>query len=99
MLHSGAANALCGRLGLPEQISPSKAIGLAPGVSNGLTGPSKGILGLYLPMLPDGVVPPPSTLNPIPWSEAPGYCWIPYDYLTNPHLASDFWAISAVSIK
>ena len=96
---SRAANALCGQLGLPEQISPSKAIGLAPGVSNGLTGPSKAILGLYLLLLTDGVVPPPSTLNPIPWSEAPGYCWIPYDYLTTPHLASDFWAIRAVATK
>jgi hypothetical protein len=96
---SGAANTLCGRLGFPEQISPSKAIGLAPGVSNGLTGPSKGILGLYLRLLTDGVVPPPSTQNPIPWSEAPGYCWIPYDYLTNPHLASDFWAIRALVVK
>ena len=28
-----------------------------------------------------------------------GYCWIPYDYLTNPHLASDFWAIRAVAVK
>jgi hypothetical protein len=66
MLPSGSANALCGRVGLPEQISPSKAIGLVPGVSNGLTGPSKGILGLYLLLLTDGVVPPPSTPNPIP---------------------------------
>jgi hypothetical protein len=98
MLPSGAANALCGQLGLPERISPSKAIGLAPGVSNGLTGPSKGILGLYL-LLTDRVVPPPSTPNAIPWSEAPGYCWIPYDYLTNTHLASDFWAIQAVAVK
>lgn len=95
MLPSGAANALCGRLGLPEQISPSKAIVLGPGVSNGRTGSSKGILGLHLLLLTDGVVPPSSTPNPIPWSEAPGYCWIPYDY----PLASDFWAISAVSIK
>ena len=97
MHSSGSANALCGRLGLPEQISPS--IGLAPGVSNGLTGPSKGILGLYLLLFTDGVVPPPSTPNPIPWSEASGYCWIPYDYLTNPHLASDFWAIRALATK
>jgi hypothetical protein len=58
-----------------------------------------GILGLYLLLLTDRVVPPPSTPNPIPWSEAPGYCWIPYDYLTNPHLASDFWAIRAVTVK
>jgi C1A family cysteine protease len=28
-----------------------------------------------------------------------GYCWIPYDYLTNPHLASDFWAIQALTTK
>ena len=28
-----------------------------------------------------------------------GYCWIPYDYLTNTHLASDFWAIQAVAVK
>jgi C1A family cysteine protease len=28
-----------------------------------------------------------------------GYCWIPYDYLTNPHLASDFWAIQVVAVK
>jgi C1A family cysteine protease len=26
-----------------------------------------------------------------------GYCWIPYDYLTNPDLAADFWAIQAVA--
>ena len=28
-----------------------------------------------------------------------GYCWIPYDYLTSPHLALDFWAIQAVAAK
>lgn len=28
-----------------------------------------------------------------------GYCWIPYDYLTNPQLASDFWAIQTVMTK
>ena len=28
-----------------------------------------------------------------------GYCWIPYDYLTNLHLASDFWAIQALMPK
>jgi C1A family cysteine protease len=28
-----------------------------------------------------------------------GYCWIPYDYLTSTHLASDFWAIRAVASK
>lgn len=28
-----------------------------------------------------------------------GYCWIPYYYLTNPHLTSDFWAIRAVATK
>ncbi len=28
-----------------------------------------------------------------------GYCWIPYDYLANPHLASDFWAIRALATK
>jgi len=28
-----------------------------------------------------------------------GYCLIPYDYLTNPHLASDFWAIRALVVK
>ncbi len=89
MLPSGAANALCGRLGLPEQISPSKAIVLGPGVSNGLTGPSKGILGLHLLLLTDGVVPPSSTPNPIPWSEAPGYCWIPYDYPPRLRLLGD----------
>ena len=86
-------------MGLPERISPSKAIGLATGVSNGLTGPSKGILDLHLLLLTDDVVPPPSTPNAIPWSEAPGYCWIPYDYLANPHLASDFWAIRALVVK
>jgi hypothetical protein len=99
MLPSGAVNAHCGRLGLPGQISPSKAIGLAPGVSNGLTGPSKGILGLYLLLLRDGVVPPPSTQNPIPLSEAPGYCWIHYGYLTNPHLAFAFWANKVLTVK
>lgn len=47
----------------------------------------------------DGAQPPPPAHNPIPWCEAPGYCWIPYDYLANPHLASDFWAIQAVAVK
>jgi C1A family cysteine protease len=28
-----------------------------------------------------------------------GYCWIPCDYLTNPHLAYDFWAVRALAIK
>jgi len=28
-----------------------------------------------------------------------GYCWIPHDYLPNPHLASDFWAIQALTTK
>jgi C1A family cysteine protease len=28
-----------------------------------------------------------------------GYCWIPYDYLTNPHLASDFWTIQTLVKK
>ena len=28
-----------------------------------------------------------------------GYCWIPYDYLTDPHLASDFWAIRAIETR
>ena len=28
-----------------------------------------------------------------------GYCWIPYDYLTSPDLAADFWAIQAVVAK
>ena len=28
-----------------------------------------------------------------------GYCWIPNDYLTNPHLASDFLAIQALTKK
>jgi C1A family cysteine protease len=28
-----------------------------------------------------------------------GYCWIPYDYLANPHLASDFWAIQKLVAK
>jgi C1A family cysteine protease len=28
-----------------------------------------------------------------------GYCWLPYDYLTSPHLALDFWAIQAVVAK
>jgi hypothetical protein len=30
-----------------------------------------------------------------PWGEN-GYGWIPYDYATNPNLASDCWAINAV---
>jgi C1A family cysteine protease len=28
-----------------------------------------------------------------------GYCWIPYDYLTNLHLASDFWSILLLVVK
>jgi C1A family cysteine protease len=28
-----------------------------------------------------------------------GYCWIPYDYLTSPGLAADFWAIQTVVAK
>lgn len=28
-----------------------------------------------------------------------GYCWIPYDYLTSPDLAADFWAIQVVVSK
>ena len=85
--------------GFLSRLALLRPLGLAPGVSNGLTGPSKGILGLYLLLLTDRVVPPPSSQNPIPWSEAPGYCWFPCDYLTDPHLASDFWAITSVAVK
>lgn len=27
-----------------------------------------------------------------------GYCWLPYDYLHNPGLASDFWTIEAAKV-
>ncbi len=36
-------------------------------------------------------------LEVVSWALRYGYCWIPYDYLTSPDLAADFWAIQAVS--